>query len=115
MIIWLNGTFGAGKTATAKELLPLVPRYSAIRPGDGRLHAAAQPRRPTGIRFPALAPVAPAGGGDSRRIGPIHRPASDRPADHLDPVLPRRDRRWPARGPANTLPCAARRGRRRTP
>lgn len=25
MIIWLNGTFGAGKTATAKELLPLVP------------------------------------------------------------------------------------------
>ncbi|MGH3151023.1 MAG: hypothetical protein ACRDOB_09865 [Streptosporangiaceae bacterium] len=25
MIIWLNGTFGAGKTATAKALLPLVP------------------------------------------------------------------------------------------
>jgi hypothetical protein len=25
VIIWLNGTFGAGKTATAKELLPLVP------------------------------------------------------------------------------------------
>src|SRR5215470_17645368 len=25
MIIWLNGTFGAGKTATAKEQLPLVP------------------------------------------------------------------------------------------
>ena len=25
MIIWLNGTFGAGKTATAAELLPLVP------------------------------------------------------------------------------------------
>lgn len=25
MIIWLNGTFGAGKTATATELLPLVP------------------------------------------------------------------------------------------
>jgi hypothetical protein len=25
VIIWLNGTFGAGKTATAAELLPLVP------------------------------------------------------------------------------------------
>lgn len=25
MIIWLNGTFGAGKTTTAAELLPLVP------------------------------------------------------------------------------------------
>jgi hypothetical protein len=25
MIIWLNGTFGAGKTSTAKELVPLVP------------------------------------------------------------------------------------------
>ncbi|MBF8189733.1 ATP-binding protein [Nonomuraea sp. K274] len=25
MIIWLNGTFGAGKTSTANELLPLVP------------------------------------------------------------------------------------------
>ncbi len=25
MIIWLNGTFGAGKTATAAALLPLVP------------------------------------------------------------------------------------------
>ena len=25
MIVWLNGTFGVGKTATAAELLPLVP------------------------------------------------------------------------------------------
>lgn len=25
MIVWLNGTFGAGKTATATELLPMVP------------------------------------------------------------------------------------------
>lgn len=25
MIVWLNGTFGAGKTATGAELLPLVP------------------------------------------------------------------------------------------
>jgi hypothetical protein len=25
MIIWLNGTFGAGKSATARELVPLVP------------------------------------------------------------------------------------------
>jgi AAA domain len=25
VIIWLNGTFGAGKTATAAELVPLVP------------------------------------------------------------------------------------------
>ncbi|MEV0388773.1 ATP-binding protein [Nonomuraea sp. NPDC050643] len=25
MVIWLNGTFGAGKTSTAKELVPLVP------------------------------------------------------------------------------------------
>ncbi|MDX3099897.1 ATP-binding protein [Nonomuraea angiospora] len=25
MIVWLNGTFGAGKTSTARELLPLVP------------------------------------------------------------------------------------------
>lgn len=25
MIVWLNGTFGAGKTATGPELLPLVP------------------------------------------------------------------------------------------
>ncbi|WP_431931062.1 ATP-binding protein [Nonomuraea jabiensis] len=24
MIVWLNGTFGAGKTSTARELLPLV-------------------------------------------------------------------------------------------
>ena len=25
MIVWLNGTFGAGKTSTARELLPLLP------------------------------------------------------------------------------------------
>ena len=25
MIIWLNGAFGAGKTTTARDLLPLVP------------------------------------------------------------------------------------------
>ncbi|MFI6741580.1 hypothetical protein ACIBI9_52445 [Nonomuraea sp. NPDC050451] len=25
MIVWLNGTFGAGKTSTARELVPLVP------------------------------------------------------------------------------------------
>jgi hypothetical protein len=25
VIIWLNGTFGAGKTATAAKLLPLAP------------------------------------------------------------------------------------------
>jgi hypothetical protein len=25
VIVWLNGTFGASKTATAAELLPLVP------------------------------------------------------------------------------------------
>jgi hypothetical protein len=25
MIIWLNGTFGAGKTTTARELVPLIP------------------------------------------------------------------------------------------
>ncbi len=26
MIIWLNGTFGAGKTTTSRELLPLLPQ-----------------------------------------------------------------------------------------
>jgi tRNA A37 threonylcarbamoyladenosine biosynthesis protein TsaE len=25
MIIWLNGTFGAGKTATARELAATIP------------------------------------------------------------------------------------------
>ncbi len=25
MIVWLNGTFGAGKTTTARQLLPLIP------------------------------------------------------------------------------------------
>ena len=25
MIIWLNGTFGAGKSTTARELIPLMP------------------------------------------------------------------------------------------
>ncbi|WP_433436166.1 ATP-binding protein [Nonomuraea sp. CA-141351] len=25
MIVWLNGTFGAGKTSTANELIPLIP------------------------------------------------------------------------------------------
>jgi len=32
MIIWLNGTFGAGKTATAAELLPLVPSARLFDP-----------------------------------------------------------------------------------
>jgi hypothetical protein len=32
VIIWLNGTFGAGKTATAAELLPLVPGVRLFDP-----------------------------------------------------------------------------------
>jgi hypothetical protein len=32
MIIWLNGAFGAGKTATATELLPLVPNTRLFDP-----------------------------------------------------------------------------------
>jgi AAA domain len=32
VIIWLNGTFGAGKTATAAELLPLVPDARVFDP-----------------------------------------------------------------------------------
>ena len=32
MIIWLNGTFGAGKTSTAAELLPLVPAARLFDP-----------------------------------------------------------------------------------
>jgi chloramphenicol 3-O-phosphotransferase len=32
VIIWLNGTFGAGKTSTAAELLPLVPAARLFDP-----------------------------------------------------------------------------------
>lgn len=32
MIIWLNGAFGAGKAATAKELLPLLPHTRLFDP-----------------------------------------------------------------------------------
>jgi len=32
VIVWLNGTFGAGKTATAAELLPLVPAARLFDP-----------------------------------------------------------------------------------
>lgn len=32
MIIWLNGTFGAGKTATARKLVPLVPESRLFDP-----------------------------------------------------------------------------------
>ncbi|SFK47021.1 shikimate kinase [Streptosporangium canum] len=32
MIIWLNGTFGAGKTTTAKELTPLIQRARLFDP-----------------------------------------------------------------------------------
>lgn len=32
MIIWLNGTFGCGKTTTATELLPLVPSSRLFDP-----------------------------------------------------------------------------------
>ncbi|TDD48531.1 ATP-binding protein [Nonomuraea terrae] len=32
MIIWLNGTFGAGKTSTARELLPIVPEARYFDP-----------------------------------------------------------------------------------
>jgi hypothetical protein len=32
VIVWLNGTFGAGKTATASALLPLIPRGRLFDP-----------------------------------------------------------------------------------
>lgn len=32
MIVWVNGTFGAGKTATVRELLPLLPGSTAFDP-----------------------------------------------------------------------------------
>jgi hypothetical protein len=32
MIIWINGTFGAGKTTTAAELLPLIPEARFFDP-----------------------------------------------------------------------------------
>lgn len=32
MIVWLNGTFGCGKTTTATELLPLVPSSRLFDP-----------------------------------------------------------------------------------
>ncbi|WP_308290461.1 NUDIX hydrolase [Streptomyces meridianus] len=32
MIVWLNGTFGAGKTSTARELLKLIPDSSCFDP-----------------------------------------------------------------------------------
>lgn len=33
VIVWLNGTFGAGKTGTARELLDLVPNSTCYDPG----------------------------------------------------------------------------------
>ena len=32
MIVWLNGTFGAGKTATAAALVPLIPEARLFDP-----------------------------------------------------------------------------------
>jgi chloramphenicol 3-O-phosphotransferase len=47
VIVWLNGAFGAGKTATATELLPLVPGARAFDPETVgyllRLHLADRP------------------------------------------------------------------------
>ncbi|WP_220040008.1 AAA family ATPase [Nonomuraea aridisoli] len=43
MIIWLNGTFGAGKTSTARELVPIVPEaryFDARSPGCRRSAAS---------------------------------------------------------------------------
>jgi hypothetical protein len=34
MIIWLNGTFGAGKTTTTKELVKLVPKARVFDPEE---------------------------------------------------------------------------------
>ncbi|MDP9870000.1 MULTISPECIES: AAA family ATPase [Streptosporangium] len=34
MIIWLNGTFGAGKTTTAKELVRLIPKARIFDPEE---------------------------------------------------------------------------------
>jgi len=32
VIVWLNGTFGAGKTATAAALVPLIPQARLFDP-----------------------------------------------------------------------------------
>jgi adenylylsulfate kinase-like enzyme len=32
MILWINGTFGAGKTSTAAELVRLLPRARVYDP-----------------------------------------------------------------------------------
>ena len=34
VIVWLNGTFGAGKTSTAAELLPRVPNARLFDPEE---------------------------------------------------------------------------------
>ena len=32
MIVWINGTFGAGKTSTARELVDLIPQSTLFDP-----------------------------------------------------------------------------------
>ena len=46
MIVWINGAFGAGKTSTARELVPLLPRARVYDPetvGDLLRHVLTEP------------------------------------------------------------------------
>lgn len=92
MIIWLNGAFGAGKTATATELLPLVPNTRLFDPETVgymlRPHLTDHPVSDF-QDWPPWRPLVVATG---HRAVPLHRPASDRPADYLDAALSHRDR-----------------------
>lgn len=63
---------------------PLIPSSHLFDCGNGEIHAAAQSCRSPGLRLPAVAIVASAGGGCGYGIGPIHRAASHCPA--ADPV-----------------------------
>ncbi|MGI8449025.1 MAG: hypothetical protein ACR2MP_17965 [Streptosporangiaceae bacterium] len=70
MIVWLNGTFGCGKTTTiTAELRSLIPSSRLFDPETvGYMLRPSLADHP-GLRLPALATVAAAGGGYSHGIG----------------------------------------------
>ena len=63
MIVWLNGTFGCGKTTTAAELCPLIPSSRLFDPETVGYMLGRNLARSSGLRLSALAAVACAGGG----------------------------------------------------
>ena len=88
MIIWLNGTFGCGKTRTAAELHSLVPSSRVFDPETvGYMLQPDLADQPVSDfqHWPPWRPLVVATAADT---DPLHRPAPHRSANDSGPRLP---------------------------